>query len=79
MRRRRFASGKDLNWFWNNWYFTNGYIDLGVKSAVKAADGYTVTIDNIGGFVAPVDLVLTYSDGSTETLTCRAGSTRRRG
>lgn len=62
------ATGKNLNWFWNNWYFTNGYIDFSVRSATKAAGGYAVTIDNIGGFTAPVDLVLTYGDGSTETV-----------
>lgn len=59
---------KNLNWFWNNWYFTNGYIDLSVKSVVKSGTGYTLTIDNIGGFVAPTDVIVTYADGSTETF-----------
>ena len=30
--------------------------------------GYAVPIDNIGGMVAPVDLVVAYTDGSTETV-----------
>jgi len=62
------VTGKNLNWFWNNWYFTNGYIDMSVKSVVKNGSGYTLTIDNIGGFVAPTDVVVTYADGSTETF-----------
>lgn len=61
------VSGKDLNWFWNNWYFSNSYIDFAVKDVAKAKGGYKVTIDNIGGFFAPSDLKISYSDGSTDT------------
>lgn len=62
------ASGKNLNWFWNNWYFSNGYIDLAIKGADKTKKGYDITIQNIGGFVAPVDVVVTYEDASAETF-----------
>jgi hypothetical protein len=57
------ASGQDLNWFFHNWFFTNGYIDMAVT-----ASGNTVTINNIGGFVAPFDMLLEYTDGTTESL-----------
>lgn len=60
------VSGRDLNWFWNNWYFSNSYIDFAVKDVTKAKGGYKVTIDNIGGFFAPGDLKISYSDGSTD-------------
>ena len=60
------AAGKNLNWFWNNWFFSNSYIDLSLKSAVKAAKGYNLTIDNIGGMAAPVDVIVEYADGKTE-------------
>jgi hypothetical protein len=62
------ATGRNLNWFWNAWYFTNNYIDLAVNSVTKAGDGYTVVIDNIGGMPAPVDLLATYTDGTSETV-----------
>ncbi len=62
------VSGKNLDWFWNAWFFTNSYIDLSLKSAVKTAGGYTITMDNIGGMPAPVDLNITYADGSIETF-----------
>lgn len=62
------GSGKDLNWFFNNWFFTNGYIDLAVDGVAKSSGGYTANIKNIGGLVAPFDLILTYADGTTETL-----------
>jgi hypothetical protein len=59
------ATGRNLNWFWNNWYFTNNYIDLAVAGVKKVKDGYALTIDNIGGMAAPVDVHVTYADGST--------------
>jgi Peptidase family M1 domain len=62
------ASGKDLNWFFNNWYFSNGYIDLALESVIPSDTGYIVTIKNIGGFDAPVNIVVNYDDGTMETL-----------
>ncbi len=62
------AAGKDLNWFWNNWYFSNNYIDLSLKSAVKNAKGYSLTIDNIGGMAAPVDVMVIYKDGTRDKI-----------
>ncbi|MEP7326590.1 MAG: M1 family metallopeptidase [Gemmatimonadota bacterium] len=62
------ATGKDLNWFWRNWFFSNNYIDLALGDVVKTAAGYTVTINNIGGMAAPVDFLIKYSDGSADTL-----------
>jgi hypothetical protein len=55
------ASGKDLNWFWKNWFFSYNYLDL----AIDKVDGNNVQIRNIGGFAIPFDLVITYADGST--------------
>ncbi|HEV2482590.1 MAG TPA: M1 family metallopeptidase [Puia sp.] len=57
---------KDLNWFWTNWFFSNNYIDLALTNVTGADDNYTVSIDNVGGFAIPFDLVLTYDDGSQE-------------
>jgi aminopeptidase N len=62
------VSGKNLNWFWQSWHFNNSYVDLAVTSVKKAPTGYAVAIDNIGGMVAPVDIVAKYTDGSTETV-----------
>jgi hypothetical protein len=62
------ASGQDLTWFFNNWFFSNGYIDLALTKADKTAQGTVVTIQNVGGFAVPVDLKVSYADGSSETL-----------
>ncbi|MFL5740435.1 MAG: M1 family metallopeptidase [Flavisolibacter sp.] len=62
------ASGKDLNWFWNNWYFSQYYIDLAIGSVNKTNGGYSVTVQNIGGMDAPFDMVVNYADGSTQRV-----------
>jgi Peptidase family M1 domain len=62
------ASGKDLNWFWHNWFFTNGYIDLAIEKVEKQRKGYAVNLKNIGGFFAPVDVKIEYEDGTKETI-----------
>jgi hypothetical protein len=62
------ASGKNLNWFWNNWFFSKNYIDLSISKLDKAKKGYNLIIDNIGGFAVPFDVVITYADGSNQTL-----------
>jgi hypothetical protein len=62
------ASGKNYNWFFNNWFFSNGYIDLAVESVAPSASGSVLTIKNIGGFAAPVNVVVNYDDGASETL-----------
>lgn len=62
------VSGKNLNWFWNNWYFSNGYIDLALQNVVSSKKSSTAYVQNIGGFAAPFDLVVTYADGSQQTF-----------
>jgi len=62
------VTGQNLNWFWNSWYFSNSYIDLGVSGVTKTGSGYSVSIDNIGGMPAPVDLEAHYGDGSSAVI-----------
>jgi len=56
------VSGQDLNWFWSNWFFSNNYLDLAID---KVAAG-SVSVNNIGGLAMPFDLVIHYSDGTTD-------------
>jgi hypothetical protein len=58
------ASGQNLNWFFNNWFFTNNYIDLSIKNVAKNV----VSVENVGGFAIPFDVNVVYADNSTETL-----------
>jgi hypothetical protein len=62
------GSGKNLNWFFNNWFFTNNYNDLALKNVTKTTGGYKVDVENIGGFVIPFDVKLTYTDGTSQSF-----------
>lgn len=62
------ATKEDLNWFWNNWFFSNHYIDLAVQKVAIKGKTYTLSIQNKGGFAVPFDVVVTYKDGSSEKL-----------
>jgi hypothetical protein len=62
------GSGQNLNWFFQNWFFTNNYLDLAITKVTPAKGKSTLTIKNVGGFVIPFDIVITYTDGKTETI-----------
>lgn len=61
------VSGQNLDWFWNNWFFSNYYTDLSLQNVVKGSKGYSLSVENIGGMAAPFDLLITYADNSSET------------
>lgn len=67
------VTGRNLDWFWNAWYFNNGYIDLALSSATRSGNGYVVSVDNIGGFPAPFDIETHYTDGTSDTVHETAG------
>jgi len=62
------GSGKNLDWFFYNWFYTPYYIDLSLDNVEKTSGGYNLAIKNIGGFAVPFDANITYADGSTETV-----------
>ncbi len=62
------GSGKDLNWFFNNWFFTYNYIDLKIEKVKKENGYYTLVIKNAGGFAIPFDVKIIYDDGKTNNI-----------
>ena len=62
------GSGKNLDWFFYNWFYTASYIDLNLAKVDKISKGYALDIKNVGGFAVPFDVVATYEDGSTENF-----------
>lgn len=62
------VSGKNLNWFFQSWFFSNGYIDYAIENVSNTEKGFSVQLKNIGGFPAPVNFVVKYEDGSTEKI-----------
>lgn len=59
------VAGEDLSWFWKPWFFETGFPDLGIKEVKNDAE---VVIERIGNYPVPVDLKVTYNDGSDEVI-----------
>ena len=62
------TTGENLDWFWRAWFFEPNYIDVALRGATASGGGYRVTLENVGGMPAPVDLVVRYDDGTSETF-----------
>jgi hypothetical protein len=62
------GAGQNLNWFFNNWFFTNNYIDLKIDTVKKQGDSYTISVKNVGGFAIPFDIKIAYADGQVATM-----------
>ena len=61
------ASGKNLNWFWDKWFFGWSYPDLAIKKIEKDDLGTKITIENKGGLPLPVYLTI-FLKGDTSVL-----------
>ncbi|MFN8619777.1 MAG: M1 family metallopeptidase [Chloroflexota bacterium] len=62
------VTGQDLTWFWQNWFYSDHYVDLGITGVNQTADGWTVDVINNGGFAIPATLVAAYADGTLESI-----------
>ncbi|MBL8978935.1 MAG: M1 family metallopeptidase [Gemmatimonadetes bacterium] len=60
------VTGQDLDWFWRGWFFTTAALDQAVESVTQRAGQVSVVIRSGGQLVLPVELTLTYGDGTTE-------------
>ncbi len=65
--------GEDLSWFWRGWFYTTAVVDQAVDSVTTLRDSsgapYAATfLSSPGGLPMPVDLRLTFADGSTEAV-----------
>jgi len=58
----------NLDWFWRKWFFEYAKADLSIKELFYNEDSYSITIENLGGLPLPVELLIEYTDGSTETI-----------
>ena len=58
------VSGIHLDWYLNEWTQTLHTIDYGVK----AVDGKQITLERIGQMPMPIDLEVTYTDGTKESF-----------
>ena len=59
------VSGIQLGWYLNEWTQTTHTIDYGIR----AVYGKKITLERIGKMLMPIDLEVTYTDGSKESFT----------
>lgn len=60
------TSGLQLHWYERYWIGTTKRIDYGVQRVVSQEDKTLIDLQRIGEFPMPIDLVVTYTDGSRE-------------
>ena len=77
------ASGEDLNWFFQPWFFTTWKIDQAIQGVKyvkdKPENGAQITLVNKEKMAMPVDLKITQANGKTETLHLPANIWQRGG
>ncbi len=61
------GSAINLDWFWKRWFIQTGVPDLAI-SEVKLNGKPSVTIVSVGTLPVPVDLAVTFADGTTQTI-----------
>ncbi len=83
------GAGENLNYFWRGWFYTTYANDQAIASVLtqdalpltgdpsRGRYYHRVTINNNGGLVLPIELQLTYADGSTERVRLPAETWRK--
>lgn len=62
------VSGMQLKWYLNYFISTTKTIDYGIRTVVEEGGSTFITLLRAGEFPMPVDLLITYRDGSQEML-----------
>lgn len=61
-------TGENLNWFWNNWFFSNNYMDVAINQVEIDGKTAILHLDNVGGMVVPFDINVKLKNGKTKTF-----------
>ncbi len=62
------VSGFELDWYLTDWTQTTNTIDYGIKEVQTNKDATIITLERIGLMPMPIDLYVTYTDGSKESF-----------
>lgn len=62
------VSGMELDWYLQDFGQTTNTIDYGIDNVSVGDDGAEVTLKRIGLMPMPIDLMVTYTDGSKESF-----------
>lgn len=67
-RVMEYTSGTHLKWYLHYMLNTTAQIDYGIKSVEKNGKTTDVVLERIGDFPMPIDVNITYNDGSKEVV-----------
>jgi aminopeptidase N len=64
------AAGTNLDWFWRGWVYTTARLDQAVDGVTvdEEAGETQVHLRSRGAMLMPLELALTFADGSSETV-----------
>jgi len=74
------GAGENMAWFWRGWFYTTHANDQNltnvsaqraeelVGSTERGTSYYRITVENAGGLVMPLDIRVTFEDGTTRRL-----------
>lgn len=62
------VSGLQLKWYLTYWTNTTKTIDYGIKSVLSDQNSTLITLERVGEFPMPVELMVLYTDNSKELL-----------
>ena len=59
--------GKDLGWFWNEWFFTSYTFDQAIESVTTRGGSGMIVVRDKGEIVMPIIATVDFTDGSSDT------------
>jgi aminopeptidase N len=62
------VSGAHLDWYLTDWTQTTNTIDYGIKEVAAGEQSTKISLERIGRMPMPIDLTVTYTDGSQENF-----------
>jgi hypothetical protein len=62
------VSGKNLDWFWQSWFFEKGYPDLGISGVEVQDNKINILIEKKGNYPVPVEITVNLQDGSKKII-----------
>jgi aminopeptidase N len=61
-------TGKNLNWFWKSWFFSNNYIDYAIENVRTQNNNTFIKIKNSGGMPAPFTIDVVKDNGTKKSF-----------
>ena len=62
------VTGAELDWYLTDWTRTTNTVDYGIKAVEEEGDETRVILERIGVMPMPVDVRVTYADGTSENI-----------